>query len=235
MLVAAAFACGGGGSATGTEPEPQPQPQPITAWDIATRGIPHFVSTNYIDLSMIAAVSKFRSSVGHDYSDAFETCRSMKHYFTPKASVAWNTVPVYSPVTGTVLEVRDEVPLGFKVTIRPDAYPAFRLSIFHVSFPAGQSLTSSARVTAGQQLGTHLGSQTTSDVAVSVNEGITATTLVSWFDVMTDGLFQAYAARGATTRRDFIITRAERDADPLTCAGSTFLTRGTLASQFNLN
>ena len=50
-------------------------------WDIDNNGVPQFVNTNYMDIEKIYRFSRFRSSVGHDYSDAFEECRSMKHYF----------------------------------------------------------------------------------------------------------------------------------------------------------
>ena len=41
--------------------------------------IPQFVDVNYIELEKISKISKFRSGMGHDYSDDFESCRSMKH------------------------------------------------------------------------------------------------------------------------------------------------------------
>ncbi|TRZ90870.1 MAG: hypothetical protein D4R84_15485, partial [Rhodocyclaceae bacterium] len=49
--------------------------------DLDGLGVPKFVATNYIDISKIFQLSKFRSSAGHDYSDDLEKCRSMKHYF----------------------------------------------------------------------------------------------------------------------------------------------------------
>src|SRR4051812_45142711 len=62
-------------------------------YDINLLGVPKFVNTNYIDMRKITRISKFRSAVGHDYSDATqfgpnddikgfgptESCRSMKH------------------------------------------------------------------------------------------------------------------------------------------------------------
>lgn len=47
-------------------------------WDIYNvndRGIPKFVPMNYIELSKISRISKFRSGAGHDSSDDFERCR----------------------------------------------------------------------------------------------------------------------------------------------------------------
>ncbi|MFQ5356513.1 MAG: hypothetical protein ACE5DY_08545, partial [Mariprofundaceae bacterium] len=62
--------------------------------DIAA-GAPQFVSTDFVALTNdINDISMFRSASGHDYSDSFETCRSMKHYFSPPvAKRVNNTVP----------------------------------------------------------------------------------------------------------------------------------------------
>ena len=74
----------------------------IDLWDIDKDGLPQFTETNYIELPKIHRISIFRSSFGHDYSDAFEHCRSMKHYVEPKAGVDWSTKKNFAPVTGKV-------------------------------------------------------------------------------------------------------------------------------------
>jgi hypothetical protein len=91
--------------------------QPASAaYDIATRGVPQFVNTNYIDIAKVSSISKFRSSAGHDYSDVtqfgtdalkdsagkVEGCRSMKHYFAAPDS----TVKIFAPVAGTISSIR---------------------------------------------------------------------------------------------------------------------------------
>jgi hypothetical protein len=53
-------------------------------YDTDANGVPRFAESNCIELHKISRISKFRSGAGHDYSDDFETCRSMKHYFDPK-------------------------------------------------------------------------------------------------------------------------------------------------------
>ena len=52
-------------------------------YDVDKNGVPQFMEADYIDLSRITQISKFRSAAGHDFSDSFESCRSMKHYFWP--------------------------------------------------------------------------------------------------------------------------------------------------------
>ena len=53
----------------------------LESW--ATIELPPFITASHIKMSDIRYVSKFRSSAGHDFSDSFETCCSMKHYFRP--------------------------------------------------------------------------------------------------------------------------------------------------------
>jgi hypothetical protein len=198
---------------------------PSDVWDIDKDGIPRFVATDYIDLDRIHQISRFRSSAGHDYSDAFEHCRSMKHYFEPLSGTDWSTIPITSPVAGTFTRVEQEW-AGTKLEIASAAYPAFRFVIFHVT-PA-QAFAVGDAVGAGQALGTHVGTQTMSDVAVIVNDPTHQGRMVSWFDVITDGVWQAYAARGVPDRAALVIPKAERDANPLTCSGDVFTSADAL-------
>jgi hypothetical protein len=178
------------------------------------------VTADYIELDRITRISKFRSAIGHDYSDGTEFCRSMKHYFVPKSY----PVKIYSPVRGTIDSLTAEV-AGTKVGIRAGNRMFF---IFHVNVFA--SLQVGDAVTAGQQIGTHIGSQTYSDIAVWEGDR-----LVSYFRVMTDSVFQAYRNRGVSSRDDLIISKEARDADPLTCSGETFQSQGNLPHWVYLN
>ena len=58
--------------------------------------IPKFVDCDYLDLDKINKISKFRSGMGHDYSDDFESCRSMKHYFNPNVE-DYSLIEIFSP------------------------------------------------------------------------------------------------------------------------------------------
>jgi hypothetical protein len=89
------------------------------------------------------------------------------------------------------------------------------------------ALSAGDAVTAGQPLGTHVGPQTSSDVAVAVDDPA-GRRLISYFEVMADAVWAGYAARGVEARRALIISRAERDADALACDGERFVTAGTL-------
>ena len=193
-------------------------------YNVETNGIPQFVDVNYIELGKIEKISKFRSGVGHDYSDDFEACRSMKHYYAPFDTLVWNEVKVYSPVAGKIVRIREEW-AGTQLEIRSDEYPAFTFVIFHMDLRETPNVGDT--FSKGQQVGTHIGTQTTSDIAVGINTP-KGYKLVSYFDVMTDSLFAAYQTRGMVSRSDAIISKEARDDDPLSCDGETFSNEGTL-------
>jgi hypothetical protein len=190
-----------------------------------------FVATNYIELAKIGRITKFRSAEGHDYSDDFESCRSMKHYFEPKGDVDWSTIAIFSPVDGQVVRTLMEW-AGLQVQIKSSLHPDIHFIIFHIN-PA-DSISVGDMFTAGQRLGNHIGPQTMSDIAVGM-ETTGGWKLISYFDVMTDSLFQQYGARGVASREELIISKAARDADTLNCQNGQFLNRGTLENWVVLN
>lgn len=184
-------------------------------YDLDWLGVPRFVGTNYIDLAQISRLSKFRSSAGHDYSDAVETCRSMKHYFMmPDATAA-----IVSPVAGTVTRVQPEW-AGTQVQITSVEQPDFTFILFHVAL--ARPLVPGERLAAGQPLGTHVGTQTASDIAVAVNAS-DGFRLVSYFETLTDAAFAPFRARGIGSPAELVTSRAQRDAAPYQCAGETFV------------
>lgn len=216
-------------------PAPAPAPPPSAApaapsYDIDAAGVPRFVTQNYIELAAVRAISRFRSGIGHSYADSVESCRSMKHYFMPPAGPAAATVAIASPVDGEVVGLLQEW-AGTQVSIRARSQPAFRIILFHVTVTA--PLAVGTAVSGGQIIGTHVGDQTMSDVAVSV-DGPDGYRLVSWFDVITDELWATYQARGLATRSDLIISRSERDQSPLSCANEAFSDSGRLENWVTL-
>jgi hypothetical protein len=189
------------------------------AFDPEAHGLPKLVEAEYIEVAKIASISKFRSAAGHDYSDRFESCRSMKHYFKPFEELDWSNVKISSPVQGVVLRTEDEW-AGTRIEIQAAACPAFTFTIFHVKLRPG--LRPGDKVAAGQALGFHIGHQTCSDIAVAINTP-KGRKLVSYFDVMPERLFADYRLRGVNSRTMLIISKQSRDAEPLTCRNGKFL------------
>jgi hypothetical protein len=212
------------GTITGTQTEWQ-------NYDVDLHGVPRFVGADAIELGKIVRVSKFRSGAGHDYSDELESCRSMKHYYHPREGVERQSVRVFSPVTGTVIGTTDEwdgpeLWKGTAIGIRPEGHEAFYVVLFHIDlrspFRVGDS------VVAGQELGTSEKiSGTVTDVAVGLHTPY-GHRRISFFEAMPDHVFARYRARGAVSRSQFIFTKEERDADPLTCDGEQFADEGNL-------
>lgn len=226
-------ACGGSSStpapasptapAAPSAPEPPPPSGP-PVWDLDTKGLPALIVEDYIDLGAVVRISRFRSGQGHSYADEVESCRSMKHYFVPAPGRDWSAVAIRAPLAGEIVEMRPEW-AGVQIAIRSREYPAFVVILFHVTPVVG--LEVGGRVEPGEQLGTHVGTQTWSDVAIRVDTP-QGNRLVSYFDAMAAPLFDRYRARGVTAKEAAVISRAERDADPLACSGETFTWRGTL-------
>src|SRR3989344_7698295 len=130
--------------------------------------LPKFIQADFVNLSQIYSISKFRSGEGHDFSGGGETCRSMKHYFTPQynPNVQWREVDgkrlpplpdgitdilIYSPVDGKISSIGEEhTPIGKQVAIIPDSQP-YLIRLFHIYL--SPDIKSGTHVKAGQQIG----------------------------------------------------------------------------------
>jgi hypothetical protein len=211
---------------------------PWTTYDVDAYGIPRLVGADCIELRKIDKISRLRSGEGHDYSDDFESCRSMKHYYYPRTGVERSSVVLFSPVTGTVIGATDEwedptLWKGRTIGIQVAGYPAFDVVVFHIDLATPLEVGDS--VVAGQVLGTsEKASGTVTDVALGVHTPL-GYRLLSIFAAMPDRIFAAYRARGIDSREDLVITREERDAQPLTCQGEEFLDPGALENWVTLS
>lgn len=199
--------------------------------DFDENNLPKFVKADFIDLDRIERISKFRSGQGHDFSQGTkESCRSMKHYYGPPNPNSQDLDPktytpeepfinIYSPVNGTVQSIEKEhFPIGVQIYLKPNDYPQFIVRLFHIHPKDG--LKSGDKVTAGEKLG-YIGATLGTDVAINVRS-IGGQKFFSYFQVISDEVFQKYKQRGANTINDFIITKEYRDANPLECNGESF-------------
>ncbi|MEK7202076.1 MAG: hypothetical protein AAB669_00880 [Patescibacteria group bacterium] len=212
-----------------------------SGYGIDRSNLPQFIEADFVDLSKIYSISKFRSGEGHDFSGNGETCRSMKHYFTPQRneSVQWREVNgqqlpplpdgktdilIYSPVDGRIMSMSDEnTPIGKQISIIPTQESQFNIRLFHI-YPL-EGIGSGSQVKAGQQIGV-IGANQGTDIAIQAGAMPWNDTFISYFDVMSDSLFATYQARGVSSRSDFIFTKEYRDANPLQCNGEQFVRSG---------
>lgn len=199
-------------------------------YDMDALGIPKFVSTVYIDLNKITQISRYNSNAGHDYSDStqfgrdgykppptnvIDHCASMKHYFiAPDASAQ-----IYAPVSGRITRMFDEPIGGTQIQITADDQPAFTFTMFHVELNA--PFAEGDHLEAGQTIGHHTGTQTWSDIAVFVRTP-RGNHLISYFETMTDEVFEIFRARGIESREQMLVSREYRAANPaFSCLGRT--------------
>lgn len=190
---------------------------------------PKFIQADFIDLSKIYSISKFRSGEGHDFSGNGETCRSMKHYFTPQVDTSIkpekandgrsippqpngkNDIDIFSPVDGKITDIAQErMPVGEQIYIEPTNAKDFTIRLFHVYKIDG--IKKGTVVKAGQKIGV-ISAYSATDISVEGGRY----QFVSYFQVMPDNIFEAYKIRGATSKDDFIFSRAYRDSHPIPC------------------
>jgi hypothetical protein len=213
------------------------------SWD-PSAPLPQFITHFVIDPKFIVAISKYRSNAGHPYSDQYEMYdRSMKNYYQPLPQYLFgqngqNTLPEYAPANGTISALTADGPLstgeprGNQVSIVPDGYPAFTITLFHCDSLA--KIQVGAHVNAGDLVGyADMREAINVDFAVSANWNLTPVfvspgvypspgqvlsppgwRLLSPFDVMTDDAFAVFAPYGLTDRSAAIVPLAYRDANP---------------------
>jgi len=210
---------------------------PWETYDIEAFGIPLFISADCIELSKMEKVSKFRSGHGFDYSDDFETCRSMKHSFALRPGENPAACQIFAPFNGTVigsLEDWEGTTLwkGTTIGFQPDSFKAFWVLIFHVNLDS--SLQVGDHVNAGQILGKPEKEDGGTTIAVWVHTP-GGDKLLSYFQVISNNIFALYQQRGFFSREAATISRQKRDANPLTCLGEEIINTGTLSNWFFLN
>jgi len=177
--------------------------------------IPTFITHDFTELDKMKQISRFRSMAGHDYSDNFESNRSMKHYYLPKDEYGNSNdqIKVFSPVKGTITMSWPEGTRSNQMRIIPKDHTYLAIVIFHVK----PVVNVGEQVAAGQLIGyadtitdSHDQASSDFDIAVWTNAG----QLISYFTLMSDALFANYINRGVMTREDMIISKEYRDTHP---------------------
>lgn len=124
---------------------------------------PPQLSANFVDLSKIEKISKFRSCAGHVTvpQDGRESKRSMKHYFEVKPEFSKNqAVEIYAPFDGYVSTIRSEPGEGLegeiwivpkrKLPILPP-FGVWQFSVQHID--TRKDLRQGSEVKAGELIG----------------------------------------------------------------------------------
>ena len=187
--------------------------------------VPQIVTSHYVPLAQVQQVSRFRSGAGHSFTDDFETCSSMKHYFRFFPSLDWTQVPVFSPFDGVIAMLSPETletgaPAGHQIWVVSRQNPAYVVLIFHADPLPG--LRVGDVVGSGEQIAKHTGNHTWSDISF---EAITTGGMrnMSYLAAMPPELFDDFQARGASSIDDFIYTPEYRAQNPIQCSGESFV------------
>ena len=200
--------------------------------------IPKIAKSNFTELDKLGRVSKFRSVNGHDFS--FNTseydpsgtnCRSMKHYMTPVGlprenalvhitphTFEWMSIKFFAPTDGVIGDVVHSHSHGepeSQFTIGSTEYPGYYFGFYHVKLAPG--LEDGSEVKAGQQIGTLGNEESYAEISVEARVSSREIHLMSFLQVATDEVFEEYRARGINSVSDVIISKEDRDANPIAC------------------
>ena len=223
---------GGGGVTNASEPSAPP---------VDLSNLPKFVTNNFIDLDTFKSITKFRGAYGHDYSASDEeydptgkSCRSMKHYFEAYTlDQRWSgqfgsydtkgNVNYYAPTSGKIIDIvhgsfsRDNGSEGeeWQFTIESSEYPSVNIKFHHVNLEP--HLRGGGNVKAGDVLGTIARDNGQGEIASYVLLGKGTLKYVSFFELITDDVFALYESRGLKNRSDVIISREDRESNPIPC------------------
>ncbi len=176
--------------------------------------LPKFCVHDVTDLDMIAAISKFRSMIGHDYSDSFEMERSMKHYYMPLPEYLGtiDKLPLYSPVKGKISGISEDATAGYLMRIQVEGYEDFYICIHHINVLS--NITQGVEVNPGDLLGfAYLIGTSCFDIAVFrlLDKKFK---YYSIFEFMSDDVFARYKAKGIESQNVMIISREDADKSP---------------------
>ena len=206
--------------------------------DFDPNNIPKIAKANFTELDKFSRMSKLRSVVGHDY--AFGTteydsdglnCRSMKHYFVPVGvprknilygstphTFEWMSIKFFAPADGVIQNVvrtNNQYGEEAQFAVASSDHPGYLFDFYHVKLLPG--LDTGSVVSAGQQIGTLGDEESWGEIAVQAQISGTQKILLSFLQVATDEVLEEYKARGINTTSDVIITKEERDANPIGC------------------
>ena len=186
-----------------------------------------FIVANPLDLQHVTQLSKFRSCVGHDFSNgmqvpghplrpsigAIESGRSMKHYvYIGVLSADTGVVKGYAPFDGTVSIQSEQFPMGVQVIIQGDN--GWRFRFFH-----GDAIVKEgARVKAGDSViawpsidaKLNQGPSYNFDIAL---ENLQGNIFESPLTRMAPNIAALWAAKGFTPE-SAILSKEYRDAKP---------------------
>ncbi|MHA1270696.1 MAG: hypothetical protein ACTSPY_12960 [Candidatus Helarchaeota archaeon] len=176
--------------------------------------VPRFVNNDWLELDKISAIGKFRSTLGHGYGRFGDNNpTSDKHYFMP--FFPWrntdDNISVFAPVRAMIISIMwenhrfsDGSIQGKQIRLQSIEHPSIVFILFHINVEPF-NLHLFQIVEPGQVIGyLDVRENSTTDIAV-YRGGV----YISWFEVLSDSLFETYKDRGIKTREMMIKTDAQ--------------------------
>ena len=139
---------------------------------------------------------------------------------TPHA-FEWMSIKFFAPVDGTLGDIQytqNTYGTEAQFSIRSSEYPAYYFTFFHIALEP--NLTEGTLVKSGQQIGRLGNEEAWGEIAVEVRITFKESHYISFLQVATDDVLEIYKNRGVNTASDVIITKEQRDANPLACDDS---------------
>ena len=190
----------------------------------SAKDLPKIATHNFIEIENLVKVSRFRGGYGHDYSfGSGEKCRSMKHYFWYKGEPGkphnpkWMSIKYFAPANGTIKQVQTTTnKYGKEAQFHLESLEHKNIAFVfhHVALASG--LSEGSKVNAGQYLGIVGDENAHGEIGLRAN----TLQLFSIFEVMSKEVLDEYLALGLDLE-EVIISKEERDANPLNCDYST--------------
>lgn len=186
-----------------------------------------FIVSNPLDLSQIAAFSKYRSCAGHDFRDPVavtgkmeNTPRSMKHYVKVRSDLMGKNgvVKAFAPFDGKIFEIDEDAggPGDQQIWLTPDSINPRQWHFIFFHLDLDDNLKEGSPVKAGQLIGTanlRRGPDMATDnfdIAVKFTRPLRVPALDAPFNHFTQSVLDEYEKRGISAG-DLIISEAERD------------------------
>lgn len=187
-----------------------------------------FIIFNPLDLSQIAAFSKYRSCAGHDFRNPSAatgkkeaTPRSLKHYIKVKSSLYGKNgvVKAFAPFDGKISVIDDDLggPGDQQIWLTPDSISPrqWHFIFFHIDLE--DNLKEGSAIKAGQLIGTanlRRGPDMATDnfdIAVKFTRPFRVPAVDAPFNHMAPDVLAEYERRGIGAN-DLIIPEKDRDA-----------------------
>ena len=139
-------------------------------------------------------------------------------YATTPHTFPWMSIKFFAPADGRIVGVsyfENDYGTEAQFTIASTEYPGYFFMFFHLALDP--TLKEGSVVQAGQQIATLGDEEAWGEVAVSAKMGPGDHRLLSFLQVATDEVFQEYKSRGVNSASDVILSKEQRDANPLPC------------------